>query len=388
MVNFTKDKKIKRVLILTCSTGEGHNSAAKAIAESLAERGVQCEIFDHLNLKNPQNGKRNGAIYAKIVTKAPSLFGLAYEIGSLYDRLPLPAPVYAANAKYAAKLFAYIKDGKFDCVVCVHLFAMAAMSAVRRKFPLLAPCYAVLTDYTAIPFIKGLSPDGWFVPDGEIKAQFIKRGIYDGDIICSGIPVNPKFNKNLSKTEARNKLGAPHDVKIIAILCGGAGCGRISALCGRLLKTLGGNFKIWVFAGNNKKLKRALEKKFRDSGKVEAVGFTDDMHVRLKAADIALSKTGGLSGTEIAVTGVPFVALQPIRGLEERNFRYFTENGFAADGRKIKRAAYFADKLLRGEAAGKTVKNQARINPGAADCIAEKITERGNIYVPDNNGCG
>ena len=37
-----------RILILSCNTGEGHNSAAKAIQEVLTARGVFSEMTDGL----------------------------------------------------------------------------------------------------------------------------------------------------------------------------------------------------------------------------------------------------------------------------------------------------------------------------------------------------
>ena len=36
----------KNILILTCSTGEGHNCAARAVEAELADRGIACEVRD------------------------------------------------------------------------------------------------------------------------------------------------------------------------------------------------------------------------------------------------------------------------------------------------------------------------------------------------------
>ena len=37
-----------KLLILTCSTGGGHTSAAKAIAQAATEAGAECRIEDAL----------------------------------------------------------------------------------------------------------------------------------------------------------------------------------------------------------------------------------------------------------------------------------------------------------------------------------------------------
>ena len=37
-----------RIVMLSCNTGEGHNSTAKAIQEVLKSRGVECDLVDVL----------------------------------------------------------------------------------------------------------------------------------------------------------------------------------------------------------------------------------------------------------------------------------------------------------------------------------------------------
>jgi len=41
-----------KVLVLSCSTGGGHNSAASAIAEELRVMGVQVDFKEYLDLIN------------------------------------------------------------------------------------------------------------------------------------------------------------------------------------------------------------------------------------------------------------------------------------------------------------------------------------------------
>ena len=37
-----------KVLILSCNTGQGHNSAGRAVAAEFAKRGIECEMLDAL----------------------------------------------------------------------------------------------------------------------------------------------------------------------------------------------------------------------------------------------------------------------------------------------------------------------------------------------------
>ena len=38
-----------KVLILSCNTGEGHNSAGRALSDYFTRRGVACEMLNALN---------------------------------------------------------------------------------------------------------------------------------------------------------------------------------------------------------------------------------------------------------------------------------------------------------------------------------------------------
>ena len=74
-----------KVLILSCGTGEGHNSAARALAETFLKRGVACEVRDTLSFKSDKAALRASKVYSTVIKKTPALFGLAYLLGGLYD---------------------------------------------------------------------------------------------------------------------------------------------------------------------------------------------------------------------------------------------------------------------------------------------------------------
>ena len=66
-----------KVLVLSCSTGGGHNSAASAIAEELRVMGVQVDFKEYLDLINYKianvvnklyisSTKGNGAVFKRV----------------------------------------------------------------------------------------------------------------------------------------------------------------------------------------------------------------------------------------------------------------------------------------------------------------------------------
>lgn len=53
----------KKVLILSCGTGGGHNSAAKAIQETLIQKGIQADFIEYLDIINPKLKNRINTLY-------------------------------------------------------------------------------------------------------------------------------------------------------------------------------------------------------------------------------------------------------------------------------------------------------------------------------------
>ena len=74
-----------KILVLSCSTGEGHNSAAKSIVEALDSLGVEHEFMDPIIFKSEKRMKFVASLYNKCISKMPWLFGIIYKAGQLYD---------------------------------------------------------------------------------------------------------------------------------------------------------------------------------------------------------------------------------------------------------------------------------------------------------------
>ena len=62
---------------------------------------------------------------------------------------------------------------------------------------------------------------------------------------------------------------------------------------------------------------------------VKVIGFTSDMAEYMKAADLFVTKPGGLSSTEAAVCGIPLIHVAPIPGCETYNARFFSGCGMS-----------------------------------------------------------
>ena len=83
-----------------------------------------------------------------------------------------------------------------------------------------------------------------------------------------------------------------------------------------------------VICGTNEKLERDLEKD-RLSDCVSIVGFTREMDLYMDAADLILTKAGGLSTTEALMKRLPMVYINAVPGCETRNLEFMVSHGYA-----------------------------------------------------------
>ena len=64
-------------------------------------------------------------------------------------------------------------------------------------------------------------------------------------------------------------------------------------------------------------------------GRLMPMGFTDRVADLMRAADLIVTKPGGLSTSECLALGLPMILSAPIPGQEERNADYLLEEGAA-----------------------------------------------------------
>lgn len=362
-------------MILSCFTGEGHNSAARAVEEALLRHGAECELADPVSFQSQRAQNFVSGFYNGLIRKTPKAFGALYKAGTLYSATDMTSPVYLANAHYAEALYEYITDKRFDAVISTHLYGMEVMTAIRKRLKVHIPSYGVMTDYTCIPFFTETLLDGYFVPACGVKEQLIRKNVPEERIWETGIPVAGKFRRRLGKAEAREALSLPQEEKIYLVMTGGIGCENMVGFCDELLSAARADGQILVMTGRNDRLKEKLRERCGAAAPVRAVGFTDQIDLYMNASDVMISKPGGLSSTEAAVANIPLVHYNAIPGCETENAAFFAQHGLSRWARSRQEAAAFAQELAREPEQAERMRAMQRrlINPNAADDIVRYV---------------
>ncbi|MBR4762313.1 MAG: glycosyl transferase [Clostridia bacterium] len=367
-----------KVLILSCNTGQGHNSAAKAIKDYFEENGVKCDIKDALLYRSPAFSKFIGAGHVFFYRNLPTLFGVGYKFEENHppkgNRTSLMYDVVIRGCNALAK---DLESSDYSAVVCTHVFAAMMMTRLRKNGVTDIPTYLVATDYTCHPGTGETDVDKYFIPHADLSGEYLTAGIKEDRLFPTGIPVNPTFYGRREATLAKKELNLPADKRIVLIMSGSMGCGPIKQFVKLLPGTLPRDSHLVVICGSNKKLYKSIKKLAAPN--VTAVGYTDKVSLYMDAASVILTKPGGLSSTESAAKHLPMLFIDAVPGCETRNFDFFISRGFADSAPGIKPLAALVCEYLAD--LEKTNKMEERLSEVFCEPSAKAIFE----YVKANS---
>lgn len=318
-----------KALVLSITAGGGHNSTAKAICAYLESMGCEAEMLDTFNYVNRILGETVSEGYLLTASKMKLLYKGGYRLAEKRKKSKTDAsPTRVSADIMAKKLLRYINSYDPDVIICTHIFAGIILDVLKQKRETKAKCIGILTDFAFHPFWEeGLNLDYVVVPNALLTAQAIKKGFTEKQILPLGIPIHPKFSENISKAEARARLGLDLNKRTVLLMSGSMGYGNIEETV-NLLDSVPYDFQLITVCGNNSTAKAKIDT-LRTQKRVLNLGFVDYVDVLMDASDCIITKPGGLTSSEALAKNLPMIIVNPIPGQEDRNTEFFVNNGVA-----------------------------------------------------------
>lgn len=351
---------MKKVLIMSASTGGGHNRAAKAIQEELELKNIngepiECKIIDSLKLINNFTDRLISRGYEKSAIYTPEAYGSIYRLS---DTELVSKNEYKDNplaSLLARKLKVLIKNEEPDLIIGTHPFPMIALCKLKKisnekkiaesstgeveefstyfhwsEDPVeVPPLISILTDYTAHSTYIQNEIDYYIVGHEYVKELLVSEGAAPEKIKPYGIPVEKSFLLHRDRETILKELNLLPEKKTIVLMGGSFGAGNIKETLDELLE-IDRDFQILVIAGRNKALKEKIDKRLssvEQNKNVQVLGFTDKMNDILYAVDLIVTKPGGLTTTETLLKGIPMIVPYYIPGQEEENLDFLSNCG-------------------------------------------------------------
>jgi len=248
-----------------------------------------------------------------------------------------------------------------DAVISTHFLPAQVFAPSRRKGRD-AFCFGlVVTDFDVHAYWVQPSVDRLCVATEELKFVLAARGVPAERITVTGIPISGAFSAPHDRTVLRASLGLTEDRPVVLVMGGGHGVGSLEETVRTALSC--GPADVLAIAGRNDELKAALEKLAAPSGtRLHVFGFVTRIAELMAVADVAVTKSGGLTTSECLAMGLPMVVRDPIPGQEERNADFLLEagaglkaNGAASLEFKLRALLNDRERLSRMSAAARSV---------------------------------
>lgn len=337
-----------KILILTVTAGAGHLQAAAALEEAWRFKRPKDEIkrLDVLDYTPGPFRRFYSRGYVTLVERAPELWAAAFKKSDDPERLKKLTSFRRLSARaVTGKLADEIRGFSADVALCTHFLPLELMGHIRArdgKAPLTVSC---VTDFEAHALWQEPGADLYCVAAEETKARLVARGVPEGQVAVTGIPVSRRFWKPPTKAAARKLLKLEARKPAILLLGGGFGMGPVERLAS-LIDASKADAQVLVVCGRNEELKKKLEmRKWRKPAKV--FGFVTDIEKLMAACDLIVSKPGGLTSSEALAVGRPMLIVDPIPGQEAANADYLLEKGAAIKANRLEDVSFRIETLFR-----------------------------------------
>jgi processive 1,2-diacylglycerol beta-glucosyltransferase len=316
-----------RALVLTASYGSGHNEAARSVAAAFRREGCQAVTVDHFrDLVHPAFERITRAIYYAVLQGAPAAWGLAY---GLADRLATDSRLTLGLTRVgAARLTRLLERLAPDVVVTVHATPAVAMSWLARRGVRLPAHTTVVTDFVAHSQWIAPAIDRYCVPAEEVKHEFVARGIPARKVVVTGMPLRAEFDEPVDAASARAELDLDTAVPVVLAMAGSRGSlGRLPDVL-QALAALGDRVQGLVVTGHDPRLAGRL-RSLACASRVRVLGHVRAVRRLMAAADLLVSKPGGMTVAEAVAAELPLVSYGALPGQERRNERFVSRAGVA-----------------------------------------------------------
>jgi processive 1,2-diacylglycerol beta-glucosyltransferase len=310
----------KRILILTASFGEGHNSAARGVRDGLARVApdqTEIELRDLLaEVYGPLNELVRRA-YLGLVNFASPAWGAVY---AWFDRKRDFDQEFGRLLRLKNHFAALLDRFHPNVVVCTFpVYSNVLRRIVTENTGTFSDCknVVVVTDSITINAAWYRCTADYFLVANEQSASVLQNAEVAPDKIrIFGFPVSPKF----ADLAEDRPLPANNSTRRVLYMITAAKRGAPELV--RMLSNL--DLDLTVTIGHAEELQPVIEAA-ADGHSIKIVGWTDDLPRMMHESHLLIGKAGGATVQETIAAKCPMIINHVVAGQEEGNARLIVE---------------------------------------------------------------
>jgi UDP-N-acetylglucosamine:LPS N-acetylglucosamine transferase len=307
------DQNTPKILIISSDTGGGHRSAAQALAVGLQKfwhgESVAVRVIRAVEESHHITGKLVG-VYNWILRHKQGWMKYLYWVVNRFRP--------ETREFFHKRCVGYVR-GLFEkwcphMVISVHPLTQHIFGRILRELKMTAqiPLVTVVTD-PCYGFWRGWACDDvslYLVANDDARRQLIDYGVAPAKIKISGLPLHTKFREvdEIYAQNARRAFGLDAEKFTVFVNAGWVGGGNIPAIFKELVR---GELDVQAIflAGKNERLRLEAEEIAKTAKfPVKVIGYSDEIEKLMHAANVMISKLGGLTTFEALACRLPIIA--------------------------------------------------------------------------------
>ena len=313
---------MRRVLILTASMGEGHNTAARNIRDAIVDESegrAAVLVADPYTRTNPIINRLMQRGYTTAINCYPRAWKVVFELLSKRGVVEGMGPILA---ELTAAVRGLIDEFRPDVIASTYpVFSFLIEKIRKRDSSLNILFYTVITDSTMINSAWYRYPcDGSIVADEGTARVLLNDGVPADKVHVLGFPVGLAF-------EHLQPASQPTDDGWRAIFFPSG----ISEFAAEVLSHLADipDLQVTVVTGRRQNVLRKLQEAHLPK-RGSLLGWTGEMPALMTSHHIFIGKAGGATVQEAIAAQIPFLVSHVVPGQEEGNIALIEQTGIGA----------------------------------------------------------
>lgn len=312
--------KGSRVIIMTASFGNGHQSVSHTLKHALKDH-YQVDIIDILDLLMPPLKAPIVKGYSLLTKDFKGVYNWFYHYKKEAPNNHLDGMMYRLfRMKFREKM----RQLAPDFIISTFPMTSAFVSRYKSETHLELPLITVLTDVVDSWEWLHEGTNRYFVPTHQVKLKLVDKGVNPDIIRVTGVPVEAPF-----KARTQYAMKAVDDVKSfeVLIMASALSCTPIDDVVLEAFSKME-DVKFTIVTGRDQHLYDCIQQQveIKSVDNVCVLPYVNKMANLMGKMDLICTKPGGVTLFEVIHMNVPMLVQDTHFGQEEANIHFVEEN--------------------------------------------------------------
>lgn len=161
-------------------------------------------------------------------------------------------------------------------------------------------------------------------PSSDAVSSLVNYGVDASKIVYPLFPLKLELRDFQEPAAVREELGFDNSKPVVLVTGGGVGTNILRKAVRKIVET--NNYQVIVVAGRLEFLRERLEERYAENRQVKVLGFVNNLHDYMNAADVVIAKPSSATIMELEVFNKKAIFSSKVGGQDQGNPEYIQRN--------------------------------------------------------------